>query len=763
MKPRLLLFTAACMLFAACGNSRGDLSTGIIPAPQQVAWGDGAFRMPSTLLFATNLEGQAKADLEAWMRRSGDGFFPVSFAEAAGDDIPVLYLLLAEGGAPESYRLDVARGKITVTAPDAAGLFYGLQSLGQLAERYGRRIPAVVIEDAPRFGYRGFMLDVSRHFRDKEFVKRQLDLLARYKFNRFHWHLTDGAGWRIEIKKYPVLTDIAAWRPYPDWEGWNFGGKRYCRRDDPAADGGYYTQDEIREVVEYARALHIEVIPEIEMPGHSEEVLAVFPELSCSGKPYLNSDFCIGNEQTFEFLENVLSEVIGLFPSKYIHIGGDESPRTRWRECPECQSLIRRAGLKADTRHSAEDKLQGYFNTRIEEFLARHGRRLIGWDEIVDGGMSPDATVMSWRGTAGGIRAADEGFDVIMSPNSSLYFDYYQSANIDTEPPTIGGYIPLKKVYDTEPVPEELTPEQARHIIGVQANVWTTYMRTDTILEHMLLPRLAALAERAWSDREKDFTDFMERLDRLVGFYDRDGYSHFPYFYDITGAFTADYGRKAVGMTLSSLPGADIRYTLDGSEPTEESPLCTDTVWIGSPTAVRAVAVLPDGRRSEPFREEVTFNKATMKPIRLLTAPHPKYAAAALNDGLRGKRVFTYGNWAGWQDDDMEAVIDLGRQEEIAQVAFNALLDYGSHIMDAAGAKVWVSDDGETFREVYGEHYPEIPYGAVKRILRHEANFSPALRARYVKLRVMRSKQLPEAYFDRNLRPFLFIDEIYVY
>ena len=377
--------------------------------------------------------------------------------------------------------------------------------------------------------------------------------------------------------------------------------------------------------------------------------------------------------------------------------------------------------------------------------------------------MSPDATVMSWRGTAGGIRAADEGFDVIMSPNSSFYFDYYQSANIDTEPPTIGGYIPLKKVYDTEPVPEELTPEQARHIIGVQANVWTTYMRTDTILEHMLLPRLAALAERAWSDGEKDFTDFMTRLDRLVGFYDRDGYSHFPHFYDITGAFTADYGRKAVGMTLSSLPGADIRYTLDGSGPTEESPLCTDTVWIGSPAEVRAVAVLPDGRRSEPFREEVTFNKATMKPIRLLTAPHPKYAAAALNDGLRGKRVFTYGNWAGWQDDDMEAVIDLGRQEEIAQVAFNALLDYGSHIMDAAGAKIWVSDDGETFREVHSESYPEIPYGAVKRILRHEANFSPALQARYVKLRVMRSAQLPDAYFDRNLRPFLFIDEIYVY
>ena len=350
-----------------------------------------------------------------------------------------------------------------------------------------------------------------------------------------------------------------------------------------------------------------------------------------------------------------------------------------------------------------------------------------------------------------------------MSPNSSLYFDYYQSSNIDTEPPTIGGYVPLKKVYDMTPVPDELTPEQARHIIGVQANVWTTYMRTEAILERMLLPRMAALSEVAWSDKAKDFAGFMTRLDRLTEFYDRDGYSRFPYYYDIGGTFVTDYDRKAVGMTLASLPGATIHYTLDGSEPSERSSLYTDTVWIGSPASIRAVALLPDGRRSEPFGEEVTFNKATMKPLRLLTATHPKYAAASLNDGLRGKRVFTYGNWTGYQDEDMEAVLDLGQAEDISQVAFNALLDYGSHIMDAAGATIWISDDGITFREVHSERYPDVPYGAVKRIFRHAADFTPALRARYVKLRVMRSTRLPEAYFDSSSRPYLFIDEIYVY
>ena len=661
----------ACIALTACGESgKTTADYRIVPCPGEIAPGDGGdFELDArTRIICTgdNDGMRANAEFLAGYVESVIGSAPeITGPDGLCDDGRAVILRAdAPGKGGEAYEIEVSENRITVRGESDAGVVYGIQTLRKAmgaAKAAKVLFPAVRIADEPYLGYRGVMLDVGRTFYPVEEVKRIIDLAALHNLNVFHWHLTDDQGWRIEIDAYPRLTETGAFRRDTTLAG------------EPGTFGGYYTKRQIRDIVEYAARRYIEVVPEIDMPGHMTAALASYPELGCTGGPYVITPqpgvrrdiLCAGNPAVFDFVEKVLEEVIGLFPSKYIHIGGDESPRTRWRECPKCQSLIRRAGLKADTRHSAEDKLQGYFNTRIEKFLSRHGRRLIGWDEIVDGGMSPDATVMSWRGTAGGIRAADEGF--------------------------------------------------------------------------------------------------MTRLDRLVGFYDRDGYSHFPHFYDITGAFTADYGRKAVGMTLSSLPGADICYTLDGSEPTEESPLCTDTVWIGSPAEVRAVAVLPNGRRSEPFREEVTFNKATMKPIRLLTAPHPKYAAAALNDGLRGKRVFTYGNWAGWQDDDMEAVIDLGRQEEIAQVAFNALLDYGSHIMDAAGAKIWVSDDGETFREVHSESYTEIPYGAVKRIFRHEANFSPALQARYVKLRVMRSAQLPDAYFDRNLRPFLFIDEIYVY
>lgn len=631
MKPRLLLFTAACVLFAACGNSRGDLSTGIIPAPQQVAWGDGAFRMPSTLIFTTNLEGQDKADLVAWMQRSGDGFFPASFAEAAGDDIPVLELLLADGGAPESYRLDVARGKITVTAPDAAGLFYGLQSLGQLAEHCGRRIPAVVIEDAPRFGYRGFMLDVSRHFRDKEFVKRQLDLLARYKFNRFHWHLTDGAGWRIEIKKYPALTDIAAWRPYPDWEGWNFGGKRYCRRDDPAADGGYYTQDEIREVVEYARALHIEVIPEIEMPGHSEEVLAVFPELSCSGKPYVNSDFCIGNEQTFEFLENVLSEVIELFPSEYIHIGGDEASKQGWCTCSKCAARMRKEGLKN------VDELQSYMIHRIETFLNAKGRRLLGWDEILEGGLAPNATVMSWRGTEGGIAAAAAGHQAIMTPSNYCYLDFCQD-DPTTEPVAAAAFLTLEQAYSYDPAPDSLGAEVVPMILGVQGNLWCEHIPTAEHVEHMMWPRLLAIAEVGWSAPErKNYDDFYARALDAVAWLQERGYHPFDQ-------------KNAVGPRPESL--------------------------------------------------EPVHCLSTGKSVIYHTPYSPKYAAAgdgSMTDGLRGGWNYGDRRWLGWLDTDVDLVVDLGERQPVRRIAADFMQGFYADIWMPRAVEFSISDDNEHF------------------------------------------------------------------
>ncbi|WP_295938692.1 family 20 glycosylhydrolase [uncultured Alistipes sp.] len=764
-----LLLPFCGLIFTACGErDKTHADYRIIPKPEEIVLHDGKdFELnKNTRIVYIPASGQMQADAQflAEYIQAVTGSAPeTAGADAVPDGDNMIVLQTAEEtDAGENYRIKVSAHRIDVEGGSAAGVFYGIQTLRKaMGAVQAEKVffPAAVISDRPYLGYRGVMLDVARTFYPLEEVKRIIDLAALHNLNVFHWHLTDDQGWRIEIDAYPELITTGAFRRDTTLTG------------EPGTFGGYYTKQQIRDVVDYAARRHIQVIPEIDMPGHMMAALATYPELGCTGGPYVITSqpgvrrdiLCPGNPATFEFVEKVLEEVIELFPSEYIHIGGDESPRTRWQHCPKCQALIRKAGLKSDAAHSAEDKLQGYFNTRIEEFLSRHHRRLIGWDEIVDGGMSPNATVMSWRGTAGGIKAANQGFNVIMSPNSSLYLDYYQSANIDTEPPTIGGYVPLKKTYDFEPVPDELSPAQARHIIGAQANVWSTYMRTEAILEHMMLPRLAALSEIAWSNKEKNFENFMTRLDRLTAFYERDNYNYFPYYYDITGSFVADYQRKAAGMSLTSLPGANIYYTLDGSEPTDKSLLYTDTVWIGKPASIRAVAILPEGRRSEPFREEVTFNKATMKPIKLLTTPHPKYGSAALNDGLRGKRVFTYGHWTGFEQEDMEAVIDLEQPTEISQVAFNALLDYGSHIMDASSARIWVSDDGKNFREVYHETYPDIPYGAVKRIINHKADFSPALTARYVKLGVARSRQLPEAFFDSHLQPFLFIDEIYVF
>ena len=408
-KITLISFCLAAFAFASCAGG-GCPATGIIPAPQQVTWGEGAFRMPARLLYTTDLDGQDKADLAAWMQRAADGFFPASFVEASDGDMPALELLRTGDGAPESYRLDVSRTKITLTAPDAAGLFYGLQSLAQLAGHHGRRIPAVTIVDAPRFGYRGFMLDVSRHFRDKEFVERQLDLMARYKLNRFHWHLTDDQGWRIEIKKYPELTTVGSIRKKTmirkEWD--NYDNTPY---------GGYYTQDEIRDIVAYAADRAITVIPEIDLPGHMLSALTAYPELGCTGGPYevwgrwgvADDVLCPGQEKTFEFLEDVLDEVVGLFPSELIHIGGDECPKVRWEKCPRCQARIRQLGLRDKDGYTAEHYLQGYVTDRIGKYLAERGRRIIGWDEILEGQAPSDAIVMSWRGSAGGIKAAKLG------------------------------------------------------------------------------------------------------------------------------------------------------------------------------------------------------------------------------------------------------------------------------------------------------------------------------------------------------------------
>lgn len=434
----------------------------------------------------------------------------------------------------EGYQMDVDHHMIEIHAATPKGLFWGVQSLLQLfpveffnnkTELKEIKIPGLHIKDNPRFSYRGIHLDVSRHFFQIDFIKKYIDLLAFYKFNTFHWHLTDDQGWRIEIKRYPKLTEVGAFR---DSTIIGHGGDR-PQKWDGKRYGGYYTQDQIKAIVQYASERYINIIPEIEMPGHSLAALAAYPELSCTGGPFqpatlwgVFDDVYCPKSETFEFLKNVLTEVMELFPGEYIHIGGDECPKIRWKNCEYCQQLMKREGLKN------ENELQSYFIRQIENFLNNHGRKLIGWDEILEGGLSPKVTIMSWRGTDGGIQAAKHGHDAVMTPSAYCYFDHYQDS-AGAQPLAIGGLTTLKKVYSYEPVPAVLTNEQAKHILGAQANVWTEYISTPGQVEYMILPRMAALAEVDWSlPADKDWENFKKRIDHHFKIYNQKNLKYYP-------------------------------------------------------------------------------------------------------------------------------------------------------------------------------------------------------------------------------------------
>jgi hexosaminidase len=524
---RTRLFTISLLLgSSACAGPE----VSVIPIPISVSTESESVSLvgPVTLSLVGPGSEELPPALEAWLAERQD-HLGVGFLLHEGTDPADISIHVdpASGLAREAYRLQSSPDAVTIESADPAGSFYALQTLTQLMAADGAgtvSLPATDIEDAPRFAYRGMHLDVGRHFFDVEFVKHYIDLLSRYKMNRFHWHLTEDQGWRIDIEAYPRLTSVASCRPETIVEK-NFDpfvgdGERYC---------GFYTREQIREVVAYAAERFVTVIPEIEMPGHSLAALAAYPSLSCGGESYevgtrwgVYEDIYCPSEETFAFLEDVLSEVIELFPGEYIHIGGDEAPKRVWEESPVAQAVIEREGL-AD-----EHELQSYFIRRIESILAERGRRLIGWDEILEGGLAPDATVMSWRGTDGGIAAARQGHDVIMSPTSHVYFDYYQG-DPETEPLAIGGFTPLEHVYGFEPVPDVLTSEQAQHVLGAQANLWTEYITTPEHAEYMAYPRAIALAEVLWSPRERtDWGSFSRRLAANLEHLDRLGVNYRP-------------------------------------------------------------------------------------------------------------------------------------------------------------------------------------------------------------------------------------------
>ena len=571
----------------------------------------------------------------------------------------------------EGYELNVSKNDITIKSKHAKGAFYAVQSLIQLlplpSDLNSFKILCLRIKDQPQFKYRGMHLDVGRHFFSVDFIKKYIDLMARLKMNTFHWHLTEDQGWRIEIKKYPKLQEIAAFRKetlighYND-QPHQFDGKPY---------GGFYTQEQIKEVVAYALTRQVTIIPEIEMPGHSQAAIAAYPELGCSGKQVevatkwgvFDEVYC-PKESTFNFLEDVIDEVVALFPGKYIHIGGDEAPKTNWKNCEYCQKLIKKEGLKD------EHGLQSYFIARMEKYINSKGKQIIGWDEILEGGLAPNATVMSWRGTSGAVQAAKEGHDVILTPGSHCYFDHYQSEN-ENEPLAIGGFLPLEKVYHFNPIPEELTDKEATYVLGAQGNVWTEYMQTEKQVEYMAFPRAVALSEVLWSSPEyKNYQDFIHRLEQYQKRLDQLEVNYANHIYSVEGELTYvnDHLTYELNTTSSSYP---IYYSTDKSFP---SKLYSDPIKVDSSMHIKAVVLNSKNTAlGAVFQQKINLHEGVGATIAIDKEPHPAYNAGgkgALINGISGNNK-RYGDkeWLGFSGEDIIVTIEFDRPKNIKTIS----------------------------------------------------------------------------------------------
>ena len=627
---RLLYNVLALSLACACSHvEEPTTSCDILPLAKSVELKSARFSFDGDVALSITADDEDKRILTEFIAASPLGIAPQGSKSLHLEVAPV------EGiASPEGYRIECTRKKVSITAGSGAGLFYGLQTVIQLLDAEGT-MPTGVITDEPQFAYRGLMLDVSRHFFGKEFIKKQIDAIAHFKMNRLHLHLTDAAGWRIEIKKYPRLTEFAAWRSKALWKDWWFGDRLYAQEGSPEAHGGYYTQDDIRELVKYAADRYITIIPEIEMPAHSEEVLTAYPELSCTHEPYKQADFCVGNEKTYEFLENVLAEVIELFPSEYIHIGGDEAGKASWPSCPLCQKRMEENGLEN------VNELQSYLIERIEKFVNSKGRQIIGWDEILEGGLAPNATVMSWRGTEGGLAAVNSGHKAVMTPGGYCYLDSYQDAP-HTQPMAFGPYMPLQKVYSYNPR-EGLNAEQAQLIYGIQGNLWVEYIPTEELVEYMIYPRILAIAEIGWSNpAERNYDEFKQRAITAVNKLRSKGYNAF----DLENEFGQRKEAQQADEHLAK--GCAVKYAQDA-----------------------------------PFNDRYNAGGET-----------------ALTDGVHGGWTYTDEKWQGFIRSGVDVTIDLGQEREIKSVAADFMQMCIPDVWMPAEVVISASSDGENFAEL---------------------------------------------------------------
>lgn len=708
-----ILFLFICPLLAVACNKRVVADYNVIPQVQNLSVKDGDVYVfdSSRKLVYDNQDSRRSLELFAQDLEELVGIRPSVAAGTSEDAKDNVYFTLGlQDGRKEAYSINVSSDGILVRAVSPEGIYRAtrtlLKSVGT-EKTSSVEFPSAEVSDWPRFGYRGLMLDVSRHFSDVEMVKRTIDMLALHQLNIFHWHLTDDQGWRIEIKSHPELTEVGAWRD-DTVVGRYLGGTDYPT--DGKRHGGFYTQEQIREIVAYAKERYIEIIPEIDLPGHTSAVLAAYPQLGCEDKEYkvanrwgvIRDVLCAGNPASLDLFKDIMDEVCELFPGKYIHLGGDECVKDRWKACPKCQKKIRELGLKDGSRYSKEDYLQSWFMGEVASFVQSKGKRVIGWDEILEGVPMDDSVIMSWRGTEGGITAARMGHDVVMTPTSDMYFDQSQTLASQLEEIPVGGFINVMKVYSYEPLPASLTPEQQKHILGCQANVWCEYMPEERIRQYQMLPRLAALSEVQWTMPErKNYKDFLKRLPKMLSIYDHYGYNYAKHIFDVACSYSVNVEKGSLEVSLSTLGNDPIYYTLDGTSPqTKKAMLYDDTpIVISSPSELK-VSVLRNGKFT---KEETLFkldcNKATFKKVNISTTLNIMQAHLPheiLTDGIIGSLRCDDYRWMSCTG-RMSLILDLGKSESFSRIGWVALNSKSENILVPQNVKIQISEDGKQY------------------------------------------------------------------
>ena len=748
------LLALCCLLI--CSQAKPESADYyVIPAPSEVLIANS---MPFVLSSATkitypkgNKQIQSNAELLVDYIAQLTGIRP-GVAVAKKSQPKGSIALVVDKTLGGGYQITVETDRVVIRGTSEECVFRGVQTLRKslpIGTAESVELPAARITDKPRFQYRGMHLDVSRHFFDKDFIKKYIEILALHGVNTFHWHLTDNQGWRIDINKYPRLTEGVP----------------------------HYTQAEAREVVEYAARHYITVTPEIDLPGHMAAALKAYPNLACRDQHKsdpvwgnLGSVLCLGNEETYRFLEDVMTELVKIFPSEVIHMGGDEASRERWKACPLCQQKIRDEHLdvQSNDRYKPEDRLQSYCMDRVGKILSKLGRRYMAWDEALDGNPLPDATIMIWRDPKSAELAHKRGNKVVMTPGSHCYFDFYQTSNTETEPEAFGGYMPVQKVYSFEPT-DGLSPEAAQVVLGCQANLWTECVPNSNHVEYMTLPRLAAMSEVQWCEKgKKDYAFFVSRLYHMMDLYDHLGYNYSRHIFDVECSLTRLPEKRALQVTLSNIDNSPIYYTLDGTAPTVQSARYTGPFEITA-SAHLCASTIREGETKPavaPTQRTIDFGKSTYRDITLdetyLEAPRYAYdGKITLVDGIRGKMNFGSGDWMGFVGGSTAATIDFGEPTEISSASTACLVDMPSWIMGCSRLVLEISADGKSFTQVAERDFPDVENPSLKEIQHYTVEFAP-VKARYARLTIVPSPDFPATHDGHGHKPYMFVDEVVI-